>query len=627
MQDEKSQRDNSVDELAELRRQNAELREAEARYKEAETVARESEQRSQWELSVRDRLASIFLICPGEEMYTKILEAVLEIMKSEFGIFGYIGEHGSLVCPSMTRDIWEQCQIPDKDIVFPRDTWGGIWGKSLIEKRSLYSNEPFQVPAGHVAISRALAVPIIYQEELIGQLHLANKATDYDEADKALLETIAGYIAPILHTRIQRDREEKRRSQAEEELHEQREHLEALVQERTEELRLEITERQHIEAELAKNQKLEAIGVLAGGIAHNFNNILTGIMGNISLAEMYLQSGKPTDKVLERLKESEKSAVRAKALTYRLLTFSSGGEPIIKETSIVEQLRRSVNSARADSNIECELLISGDLRTVEIDEGQMDQVIENLITNAYQAMPDGGVIRIRAQNMNVTSQNGIALERGKYVEISIEDQGVGIPEEDIQRVFDPFFTTKNASGLGLAICHSVITKHGGLITLESQVGVGTTFHVYLPAFQLDVLAVEEVEEQAALRKIRILVIDDEQMIRELVAEILKNIGYEATTATDGFKAIEVYRKAMESGTPFDVVIMDLTIPGGMGGRETIRRLVLIDPEVRAIVSSGYSNDPIMTAPERYGFKAGIPKPYGTEALIDVLKRVLAEDAP
>ena len=583
--------------------------------------------RSQRELSIRDRLASIFLANPGEEMYTEVLDAVLEIMESECGIFGYIDEDGSLVRSSMTGDIWEQCQMADKDIVFPREAWRGIWGKSLIEKLPLYSNAPFQVPAGHVPISRVLVVPIIYQEEVIGELQVANKATDYDEADKALLETIAGYVAPILHTRLQRDIEEKRRSQAEEELKEHREHLETLVQERTEELKREITEREYIEAELAKTQKLEAIGVLAGGIAHNFNNILTAILGNISLAELYLKSGRSSSEVLDKLTESEKACTRAKALTHRLITFSSGGAPITREAAIAELLRRSVDSAFQGPNIRCEVLISDDLGIVKIDEGQIDQVMNNLIINANQAMPDGGVIKIRAENVTVRVQDGLALPDGEYVKISIEDQGTGISEKNINRIFDPFFTTKNASGLGLAICHSIIRKHNGLITLESQVGSGATFYVYLPVHQIDVPVMEEVEEEPDSQKIRILVMDDKQIIRDFLAEVLDNIGYKVTTVTDGVQAIKVYRDAMESGRPFDAIIMDLTVPGGMGGMETIRRLMMMDPEVKAIVSSGYSNDPIMTDFKKYGFKGGILKPYTIEALTDMLQKLLSEDAP
>ena len=458
-------------------------------------------------------------------------------------------------------------------------------------------------------------VPLRLGGDILGLIHLADTRENMVPLRLVrALESVAIELGAAI-----------KRVCTDEELRKHQTHLEGLVQERTEKLREEIAEREQMEAELVKSQKLEAIGVLAGGIAHNFNNILTGILGNISLAEMYLQAGEPAGKVLDRLIESEKAAIRAKGLTQRLLTFSKGGDPITKQASIAKLLRDSTNSVLEGSNTKCEFFIPGDLWSAEVDEGQIDQVIRNLVTNADQAMSNGsGTIRIRAENVMMDRQNTPLLESGKYVKVSIEDQGVGIPEEHLSRIFDPFFTTKEkASGLGLSIAHSIVKKHHGLISVESQAGIGTTFHIYLPTFRVNTRPKEEeAENRSAMRKGRVLVMDDENLIRELITEILSNVGYEIITTTDGSKAVELYKQAKESGNPFDAVILDLTIPGGMGGRYAIKRLMRIDPEVKAIVSSGYSDNPIMTNFGRYGFKDVIVKPYNVEELRTVLHRVI-----
>ncbi|MFC1713167.1 MEDS domain-containing protein [Candidatus Poribacteria bacterium] len=458
-------------------------------------------------------------------------------------------------------------------------------------------------------------IPVHLRGDILGLIHVADTR---ENMVPLRLVRLLEWAAMELGAAIER-------VQAYEELKKHQTHLAELVEERTEELRREIVERERMEAELVKSQKLEAVGVLAGGIAHDFNNILTGILGNISLAEMYLQAGEPAGKVLDRLIESEKASIRAKGLTQRLLTFSRGGEPITKQASIVKLLRESTDSVLEGFSVRCEFFIPDDLWPAEVDEGQMDQVIRNLVTNADQAMSNGGgVIRIRAENVVVDEQSILPLESGKYVKVFIEDQGVGIPEEHFSRIFDPFFTTKGkASGLGLSIAHSIVKKHHGLINVESQEGIGTTFHIYLPTFRISTrVEEEEIEDISTVCKGRVLVMDDENLIRELTTEILTNIGYEVITTTNGPEAVKVYRKAKESDNPFHAVILDLTIPGGMGGRETIKRLMEIDPDVKAIVSSGYSDNPIMTNFGRYGFKGVIVKPYNVEELRTVLHRVI-----
>jgi len=382
----------------------------------------------------------------------------------------------------------------------------------------------------------------------------------------------------------------------------------------------DVTEERKMEEELLRAQKLESIGVLAGGIAHDFNNILTVILGNISLAKMYANPG---DGVFDRLTEAEKASMRAKDLTQQLLAFSRGGTPVLKTASIAEVLRDSVSFVLRGSNVRCEFYIPDDLWAVEVDEGQISQVINNVIINADHAMPEGGVIRVQAENVIVTTRDFLPLEHGKYVKISIQDQGVGIPKEHLQKIFDPYFTTKRkGNGLGLAISHSIIKKHGGYIAVESEVAVGTTFFIYLPASTKAIQARNEPEERFVMGDGKVLMMDDEEIIRDLACGILSNIGYRATAAADGAEAIELYKRAKELGRPFDAVIMDLTVPGGMGGREATRKLAEIDPEVKVIVSSGYSNDPIMADFREHGFSGVIAKPYKIKDLSEILHRVI-----
>jgi PAS domain S-box-containing protein len=383
----------------------------------------------------------------------------------------------------------------------------------------------------------------------------------------------------------------------------------------------DITEKRRMEEDLLRVQKLESIGILAGGIAHDFNNILTGIMGNVSLAKMLVNNG---EKAFERLTVAENACLQAKKLTQQLLTFSKGGVPIIKPTDIKELLIESSNFVLRGANTKCEFSIADNIWNAEVDAGQIGQVISNLIINADQAMPEGGVINVQAVNVILEERNTLMLKGGQYVKITIEDHGVGIHEENIKRIFDPYFTTKQkGNGLGLTIVYSIIRKHNGQITVESQLGLGTKFQIYLPAFLVDIqIKKEESKEKIVFGKGKILVMDDEETIRDLAYEMLSSMGYEVNSAIDGFEAMELYKNAIESNQPFDAVIMDLTIPGGLGGKETLSKIVEIDPDVRAIVSSGYSDDPVMSDFQKYGFKDFIAKPYKTAELSEVVNRVI-----
>jgi len=387
----------------------------------------------------------------------------------------------------------------------------------------------------------------------------------------------------------------------------------------------DITERKRAEDERVRATKLESVGVLAGGIAHDFNNILTSVFANVGLSKMLASKQQaPADaSIVERLAAAEKACLRARDLTKQLLTFAKGGAPIKNVASISTFITDTVEFALRGSNVRCELHLPQDLWTVEVDEGQMSQVIQNLIINADQAMPNGGVITVQARNTQIKQTTNLPVTPGRYVVVTIKDQGVGISSEYVSKIFDPYFTTKQkGSGLGLATTYSIMKRHDGHITVSSEVGVGTTFLLYIPAAQTMAIESQEEEEALIAGAGRILIMDDEIEIRDILGKMLQHLGYEVTYANEGNDAIRHYQNAQHHHNPFVLAIIDLTIPGGMGGRETVRRLKEIDPNVLAVVSSGYCNDPVLANPENFGFKGVIAKPYNLLDLSKVLSQIL-----
>jgi len=385
---------------------------------------------------------------------------------------------------------------------------------------------------------------------------------------------------------------------------------------------MDITELKMLEEEQSKAARLESLGLLAGGIAHDFNNILTSILGNISLARMfYLKDGK----IAELLKDVEKASLRARDLTQQLLTFSKGGAPRKISTSIIELIKDSTSFALSGSNVKCSYFIDNDLWLVDIDEAQICQVFHNLVINADQAMPEGGNIEIRAENVTLDSKNIPLLRKGRYVKITIQDQGIGIAKEHLSKIFDPYFTTKQkGSGLGLTTSYVIIKKHAGHIEVESELGAGATFRIYLAASPEKIVKGKKKETELPAFKGKILFMDDEEMVLKTAGKILKYLGHEVEFASDGAKAIELYKKAKENNRKFNAVIMDLTVPGGMGGKEAIKKLLEIDPEAKAIVSSGYSEDPVLANFKKYGFKGLVYKPYKVKELGETLSKVLSK---
>ncbi len=383
----------------------------------------------------------------------------------------------------------------------------------------------------------------------------------------------------------------------------------------------DVTEQNKIKENLLRSQKLESLGVLAGGIAHDFNNLLTAIIGNLSLAKLDAPIG---EQMHHHLEIAEKASSRAQSLTQQLLTFASGGAPIKKPLALRKLIEDTATFALRGTKSRCVFKFSSDLWPIEADGGQLNQVIHNLIMNANQAMPDGGTIFAGGENITLLADNSQLIKPGKYVKIFITDQGVGIPENYLEKIFDPYFTTKQkGSGLGLATCYSIIKRHDGHISVESSLGKGATFTLFLPASPS---LISQTTPSAAMQPTpgtgRILVMDDEELVRDVLQRILASLGYDVECTSDGAEAISRYEDARRKGSAFDAVIMDLTVPGGMGGKEAIAKLLEIDPKVNAIVSSGYSTDPIMSEYRDYGFSGVVSKPYSIKTLSEAVHKIL-----
>ena len=387
---------------------------------------------------------------------------------------------------------------------------------------------------------------------------------------------------------------------------------------------VDLSARKQLEEQFLQAQKMEAVGTLAGGIAHDFNNILTIILGNIGLAML---DGKIEPKVQDRLAQAEGACLRAQTLSQQLLTFAKGGAPVTKLFSVTELLTESTAFTCAGSRVRCETTFPENLWWIKADPGQIGQVFQNLTINAIQAMPTGGTIEVWAENLTLGAESGLPLSAGRYIKISVRDQGMGIPAEHLPRIFDPYFTTKQkGSGLGLASAFAIIKKHHGHIAVESKPGVGTTFDVYLPAVDQQATPQPEEERELPVGKGKILVMDDEEMVREVLGRLLARLGYEPEFAGDGGEAIERFVQAHGSGQAFAAVILDLTVPGGMGGKETLARLLEINPQIKTIVSSGYSDDPVMADFQKYGFSGVIAKPYKISELGKILNQVIMKKA-
>jgi two-component system cell cycle sensor histidine kinase/response regulator CckA len=382
----------------------------------------------------------------------------------------------------------------------------------------------------------------------------------------------------------------------------------------------DIRERKALEEHLQQEEKMEAVARLAGGIAHDFNNFLAAIVGNVALAKMQTRPGQ---EVFARLDEMERAALRARGLTRQLITFARGGVAVKRPGSLADLIRDAATFVLRGSNVSCVFELPKDLWGAEFDSGQITQVVQNLAINADQAMPEGGKLTVRGENVTVTSSYGLPLSPGRYVRITVQDQGCGIAEDNLGRVFDPFFTTKqNGTGFGLSTAYSIMKNHGGHLSVESEVGVGSRFYLFLPASEGRVEPDEKERRPIHGGRGKILVMDDDRSLLDVYGRLLSHLGYDPTVVVDGAEALERYREARQGGEPYAAVIMDLTVPGAMGGREAIKRLLALDPRAVAIIASGYTNDPVLANFRQYGFREVMSKPFTAEKLSEVLWRAL-----
>jgi len=385
----------------------------------------------------------------------------------------------------------------------------------------------------------------------------------------------------------------------------------------------DVTKQYHLEEEMQRIERLSSLGVLAGGIAHDFNNFLMGILGSFSMIQLVADNPE-----VERLAHvGESAAERARDLTSQLLTFAKGGVPIRRTMSLINLAEETVAFTLRGSKVGFELTPAADLWLANIDESQICQVVSNLVLNAEQAMPNGGTIEVSCSNFSAEPDVDLPLQPGRYLKLSIEDEGIGIPDDLLPQIFDPFFTTKQkGSGLGLSTCFSIIQKHGGHVRVESALGEGTRFEVFLPAAVEDEAPDDEDETPSIqLRTGRILVMDDDPVVRDVLDSMLSVLDFKVEFAPDGAAAIERYRSALDSDEAFDMVILDLTVPGGMGGKEAAEKLLEIDADVRAIASSGYSTDAVMSDFRSFGFVGAIAKPYNVDALEQLLYSLMDEE--
>jgi two-component system cell cycle sensor histidine kinase/response regulator CckA len=392
------------------------------------------------------------------------------------------------------------------------------------------------------------------------------------------------------------------------------------VARQTEQIRAQLANEVRLQAELERSSRLESLGVLAGGIAHDFNNLLTAIMGNLSLVTF---EDRAMELVGQQVRDAQRAAKRAGDVTQQLLTFAKGGDPVRQAVRLAEVVQEAVTFALHGSKVRSEISSPPDLPAADVDAGQISRVVHNLVLNAVQAMPDGGVVRLSLKAVDMAADEIAGLAPGRYVQLIVADNGPGIAAEHLARIFEPYFSTKGrGNGLGLATVHSIIRKHQGHIAVESHPGQGTTFRLWLHAARTAPSAERAGQSQVPLtRPARVLVMDDEDVIRAVAGRMLAMAGHQAVFAADGTEAVQAYRAARDAGQPFDLAIFDLTVPGGKGGKDALQEILQFDPQVRAVASSGYSNDPVMASPAAYGFRSYLRKPYELRDLLRAIDEV------
>ncbi len=522
-------------------------------------LAEEALTRQQRSIRLNNRIANVFLTASHNEVFADVLDVILIALDSRFGFFGYIDEAGDLVCPSLTGDVWDQCQMSEKNIVFPRTSWGGLWGRSLMEKQTLIANESLQVPEGHVALDNALATPIVYNDNLIGLFVAANKAGGYDQDDRGLLESVATQTAPILFA-IQ------------------------------EEARRKITH-EKLEVQLNQAQKMESVGRLAGGVAHDFNNMLGVILGYTELAMERVEPDEPLHSHLEKI---QGAAQRSADLTRQLLAFArrqTVSPKVIDLNDTIENMLKLLQRLIGE-DVDLAWHPGKEVWPVNIDPTQVDQILTNLCVNARDAIVDTGKLTIETGRASFDEEycsHHADFIVGDYVLLAVSDDGCGMDQETQSQLFEPFFTTKGVgkgTGLGLATVYGVVKQNNGFINVYSEPGQGTTFKIYLPRHlaKAALLLKQELDKPGERGHETILLVEDEPTILEMTTEMLESLGYTVLAAGSPGEAV---RLAQEQLGRIDLLLTDVVMPE-MNGRQLARNLLAHYPDLKRLFMSGYT---------------------------------------
>ncbi|MEW6079979.1 MAG: PAS domain S-box protein [Thermodesulfobacteriota bacterium] len=553
--------------------------------------------RMERELSLRNRIAEIFLTSSSEEMYLKVLTDILEELASPFGVFGYLDEKGALVVPTMTRTVWDRCRIPDKQFVFPRETWGdSSWPRCLRIKQATFTNKPSdRTPAGHIRITRHISIPLLHMGEAIGLIQVANKDTDYTVEDVSLLETIGKSIAPVLQARLVAERQ----SIEKEKLHEQ----------------------------LLQSQKMESVGRLAGGVAHDFNNMLNVILG---YAELALEKVALGDPLRDDLTEIFDAGRRSAEITHQLLAFARKQIIIPRALSLNDNVEKLLKMLRRLIGEDIDLVWKPGpgLWPVYTDSSQIDQILANLCVNARDAIEGVGRITIETGNVildDAYCTNHAEFIPGEFVVLTVSDNGRGMNNEIRQHIFEPFFTTKDVgegTGLGLAMVYGIARQNNGFINVYSEVGQGTTFKIYLPRY-MGAVEITEVRDSMDIQPGRgetVLVVEDEAPVLRLSRKVLTELGYVALAAHNPREALKL---AGEHPGAIDLLITDLVMPE-MNGRDLAERMLTLYPALKVLFMSGYTSETI----SRHGvLEKGvhfIQKPFNKKDLAGKVREALDE---
>ncbi len=557
--------------------------------------------RSEYSKSIQSRIARIFLSVPDEEMYREVLTVVREEMKSGFGMFGYLEVNGDLVIPSMTIEVRNDPQVSDTPHVFTKDTWEDtLWGKCIREKRTFCSEAPFQIPEGHLPLDHFMTTPIIFGNETIGLLAVANKERGYAEDEKRLLENIAGYISPILNARLQRDRQKQARKRAEE-------------------------ERKTVEAQLIQAQRLESVGRLAGGVAHDFNNMLSVIMGH---AELAMNQTSPSSPLLDHLRAIRYAAGNSADLTRQLLAFARKQTIDPKVLNLNSTLNGMLKMLRRliGEDIDLAWQPGRNLWSVRIDPSQLDQILINLCVNARDAIAGVGRVSIVTENSVFDEShraNHADTVPGEYVLLAVSDDGCGMDRETMNNIFEPFFTTKDlgkGTGLGLSMVYGIVKQNSGFITLSSETGQGTTFRIYLPRHgdETERKQKESPAVSTTSGNETILLVEDEPLILDLAKEMLENSGYQVLTALTPGEAI---RAANAFAGEIHLLISDVIMPE-TNGKELAKNIISLYPEIRCLFMSGYTDDIIAHQSVLDKGVNFIQKPFSGQALAAKVREML-----